>query len=181
MTATCFDVETYTFQSSEKYFVDASVWLAVYGPTVPKDRRARVYSNALMRLRTSNASIFIDVIVMAELVNRWSRFVHGQLPEPRPPFKTYRASPQFASVAQDVANQVRSILKYVKRTGTPFANVDIDSVLARFASGGDDINDQLIAEKCRLDGLVLVADDGDMARYDVRLVTGNKGLLRVIP
>ena len=177
MTATCRDVETYTFQSNEKYFVDASVWLAVYGPTVPRDRRARIYSDALKHLRASNAAIFIDVIVMAELVNRWSRFEYGQMPEPRPTFKTYRASPAFAAVARDAATQMRNILKYVKRTGTPFANVDMDIVLTRFASGVDDINDQLIAEKCRLDGLVLVSDDGDMARYDLELVTGNGRLL----
>lgn len=177
MTASCFDVETYPFQSSERYFVDASVWLAVYGPTVPKDKRARIYSDALKRLRSSSATIFIDVIVMTELVNRWSRFEYGQMPEPRPEYKTYRASPQFSAVAQDAAQQMRSILKYAKRTGTPFANVNIDIILARFGSGADDINDQLIAEKCRVDGLVLLADDGDMAKYDLRLVTGNKKVL----
>lgn len=179
MTATCFDVKTYSFQPEERYFVDASVWLAVYGPTVPKDARARVYSDALKRLRTSNAAIFIDVIVMAELVNRWARFEYNQLAPPVPKFKDYRASADFTAVAADAAANLRSILKYVKRTGTPFANVNIDAILDQFASGGDDINDQLIAEKCRADGLILLADDADMAKYAIRLVTGNRKILPV--
>jgi predicted nucleic acid-binding protein len=177
LTATCYDVETYAFPSSEKYFVDSSVWLAIYGPTVPKDRRATIYSDAWKRLRTNNAAVFIDVLVMSELVNRWSRLEWGQLPEGRPDFKTFRTSPQFVPIAQHAANELRRILKNVKRTGTPFANTDIEVLLTQFASGAHDINDQLIAEKCRLDGLVLVSDDGDMAKYDLQLVTGNRKVL----
>ena len=173
------DITTYTFDTTAAYFVDANVWLYVFGPMAPGDWRSRVYSSAWKRLRASGAPVFIDVLVTSEIMNRWARIEYARLGGDARfgAFKDFRSTQDFRSVASDIATAMRSILKYAKRTGTPFANVNLEATLNEFAAGTMDFVDLLICESCRARRFILITHDGDMTVEGVDVVTGNKRLL----
>jgi len=174
-----YDVTTHLFDKTAAYFIDANVWLYVFGPMPPSDWRSRVYSNAWKRLLTSGANVFIDVLVASEIMNRWARIEYARLGGDVKfgSFKDFRSTPDFRSVASDITATLRSILKYAKRTGTPFANVNLEATLNDFAAGTMDFVDSLICESCRAKPFILITHDGDMKVDGVDVVTGNKRLL----
>lgn len=176
MSAERYDISSYAFDPSASYFVDANVWLRVFGPLPPGDWRARVYSDAVKRLRASGAKTFIDAIVMSELANAWARFELKRTGEAD--FKVFRRGPAFKVVARTIAASLRGILSLAMPVGTAFANIDIVSLIAAFETGGSDFNDLLIVETCRSKSFVLVTDDADMKGGDVPIVTGNQILLK---
>lgn len=173
------DVTAYVFDKTAAYFVDANVWLYVFGPMPPGDWRSRVYSSAWKRLRASGASIFIDVLVTSEIMNRWTRIEYARLGGDVQfgSFKDFRSTQDFRAVASDIAAAMRSILKHAKRTGTPFANVNLEATLNEFAAGTMDFVDLLICESCRAKPFILITHDGDMNVDGVDVITGNKRLL----
>ena len=179
MTTPRFDIRSYVFDPQASYFLDANVWLSVYGPLPPNDHRAKVYSHALKRLRGSGAKVFIDVLVASELVNGWSRieFEAAGGRSRFSSFKDFRNDPTYVPVAGAIAASLRSILAFAQRTGTPFANINFDDVLADFTKGGLDLNDHLIVDGCRAKGHILVTHDGDMKSAPVPVVTANAALL----
>jgi len=170
-----YDVVSYSFDSSTSYFLDTNIWLLVFGPSAPGDRRARVYSDAVKRLRASGAKTFIDAIVVSEFANAWARFAFDRARAAK--FKTFRNSGAFKPVAQDIAVSLRSMLLFATPIGTAFANIDLGSLVANFEGGDSDFNDLLIVETCRSKSFVLVTDDADMKDCDVPIVTANQALL----
>jgi predicted nucleic acid-binding protein len=179
VTSPRFDIRSYTFDSATSYFIDANVWLDVYGPVGPGRARSIVYSEGLKRLRISGAKIFVDVLVTSEIMNRWARIEYARAGGDQlfHNFKAFRLGPQFRVVAADIVLALRAILAVAKRTGTPFANINFDPVLDTFVSGGIDLTDQLIAEACRSKKYVLITHDGDMKQIDVPIVSANANLL----
>lgn len=175
------NVETYTFDKNASYFVDANIWLYVFGPMGPGDWRSRTYSNAWKRLRASGANVFIDVLVASEIMNRWVRIEYVRLGGEGKfgLFKDFRSTLEFRSVASEITAALRSIFKYTKRTGTPFANINLEVTLNDFAAGTMDFVDSLICETCRSKPFILITHDGDMKADGFDVVTGNKRLRSV--
>ncbi len=50
-------------------------------------------------------------------------------------------------------------------------------VIAEYAVGDSDFNDQIIATLCKRKGLKLVTDDGDFGGHGIPVVTANRKLL----
>jgi predicted nucleic acid-binding protein len=68
-------IERHNFSRKEQLFLDANIWIYVYGPQGPNDRKNRIYSSALANILRANAAIYIDVLVLSEFVNatrEWS-------------------------------------------------------------------------------------------------------------
>lgn len=174
------DIRNYDFDPAKQYFVDANVWLYIYGPMTPDDWKAKVYSGALKRLRTSGASVFIDVLVVSEIMNRWSRFEYKRAggDDRYKSFKEYRTAPAFGLVGAEIVTVVQSILRLAKKTGTPFANVNLDATLSSCAAGTIDLADALICECCRAKPFTLITHDADMKDRGVPIVTANSAILQ---
>lgn len=175
------DVRTYVFDPTADYFLDANIWLFVYGPMTPVgDPRVATYSDALKRLRASGASTYIDVLVMSEVVNSWARFEYNRARDKGTftgAFKSFRSTTAYAQAAADIVAAMRSILQFAKRTGTPFANISLDRTFDAFEAGSVDFTDALICESCRGRRFIMVTDDGDMKDGGVDLVTANQRLI----
>lgn len=176
MSAERYDIRSYAFDPSASYFVDTNVWLRVFGRMPPDDRRARVYRDAVNRLRASGAKTFIDAIVVSEFANARARFAFNRAGEVD--FKVFRSSGAFKVVARAIATSLRDILSLAVPVGTAFANIDVRSLVSAFEAGGKDFNDLLIVETCRSKSFVLVTDDADMKGCNVPIVTGNQVLLK---
>ena len=69
-------LKDYRFASDDELFLDANVWLLIHGPQKP-GRHARTdnYSTAFRRMLEAGSRIYIDVVVLSEIINRWASVV----------------------------------------------------------------------------------------------------------
>ena len=169
----------YRFTADDELFLDANVWLLIHGPQRPSGRaRQDNYSTAFRRILEAGSRIYIDAIVLSEIINRWARF-HYQESDSASimSFKAFRNSDAFKSIAPDIASDTRRILNQCSRMESHFAALDMDALTSEYEAGGVDFNDQVIREVCKRSGLKLVTDDGDFAAQGITVLTANRRLL----
>jgi predicted nucleic acid-binding protein len=177
MTPKAMAVAGYDFKPDDALFLDANIWLFIFGPQRPGDAKAAVYSQALARILAAKSSIYIDVLVLSEFINTCAR-LKWQLVAPHiKPFKAFRKSPDFKPVARDIADEVKRVMHLCSRIENGFDAFDVDGLIDEYAAGDSDFNDQVIAALCKRKGLKLVTDDGDFSAQGIPVVTANKRLL----
>jgi len=171
-------VANYNFKSEDRLFVDTNVWLFVYGPQKPRDARVATYSQALKRILDAQCRIYIDVLIVSEFINTYARLKWYVMGKPHANFKQFRKSADFKHMAQDIAADVRRVLKHCERIENGFEALDIDGLIGEYAAGDSDFNDQVIASLCTTRALTLITDDADFGLRGIHVVTANKRLLR---
>ncbi len=179
MTHRAEEISTYDFKSSDALLLDANIWLFVYGPQKPNDPKVAAYSNALRKILAAKSCIYIDVLIVSEFINAYARMKWNLLcgPSKTRNFKQFRKSSAFKPVAQDIAADVKCVLKHCTRVESGFESLPIDTLVNEYAAGDSDFNDQILAALCNSKGLKLVTDDADFKRRGVPVVTANKRLL----
>jgi predicted nucleic acid-binding protein len=175
-------ISRYQFKQTDKLFFDANIWLFLYGPQygVSTDPRVEVYSKAYRAILATPCRLYIDALVLSEVVNTIARFRFNSLPKAKRPtsFKAYRNSQAFKPIAKEIADACRRILKECIRIDTVFSTLDIKSALDRYEKGSCDFNDLILAEICKSKKLKLVTDDGDMKTPGPIILTENHHLLK---
>ncbi len=174
------DIRSYTFSNTDRLLFDANVWMFVYGPTRPGDKRVAIYSRALADIIAAGSTIHIDVLILSEFINRYARLKYNILREigqASNEFKEFRNSADFKPIAQEIAGTVRRVLRACAVTESGFATFDIGSLLDEYEKGEADFNDQVLAELCKSQGLSFVTHDGDFKGVGLRLITANGRLL----
>ena len=179
MAAEVHPIKGYSFSGTEALLFDANIWLALYHPAGADRRQVAIYSRAFKRILKAGSSIFLDVLVLSEFINRCARLAHRRdRPRESPrDFKRYRDSAEFAPVARDIANTSRRILGYCTRTESCFESVDAVALLSDYETARPDFNDLILAEVCKAKGLTLVTHDADFRRSPIRVLTANTKLL----
>lgn len=172
-------VQRYVFQSKDSLFLDANVWLSIYGPVAYQDWRSRVYSKAFREILNNRSKIFLDVIVLSEFVNTYARFEFDQFPNKTPSlkFKDFRKSQDFKPIAEEIAVNIKKILDVSSRCNSCFDLIDVNALILAFESGQIDFNDHIIAQICKTRGWILVTHDFDFKTEDLLILTANKRLL----
>ncbi len=171
------EVSRYTFSAKDELFLDANIWLFLYGPQQPRPRSyIKTYSNAYKRILSAKSRIYVDVLIVSEFINRYAR-LQQNLVAPGGSFKQFRNSSFFKSVAQDIASNVNRILRNSSRIESGFATLNMSDFLNDFAAGASDFNDQVIAELCKNNGLTLVTHDSDFNAPGISVLTANRNLL----
>ncbi|MBD2184465.1 type II toxin-antitoxin system VapC family toxin [Aerosakkonema funiforme] len=181
MSKQVYHIESYTFSETDAVLFDANIWLYIYGPQRQVHPHLRgTYTFAFKRIISANIRVFIDVLVLSEFINAYSRFVYNNLPasEKRLSFKNFRNSAEFKPIAEDIAKYTRRILENSERTESGFEAIYLRSIVSNYASGEKDFNDQILAELCRTKGLKLVTHDADFQGENLTILTGNQQLLR---
>lgn len=181
MTNNALSLASYDFKPDDELFLDTNVWLMVYGPQKPGDARVAAYSQALAKILAAQSLIHIDVLIVSEFINAYARLKWKLVAPHINQFKVFRKSPKFKSVAQDIAADVKRVLKHCSRIESGFEALDIDVLINGYGAGGSDFNDQVIAELCKKKGLTLVTDDGDFGGQGIPVVTANTRLLGQLP
>ena len=170
-------VESYDFTSEDELFLDTNIWLFIYGPQKPyPSKKMYTYSLALRRILEAQSRIHIDVLVVSEFINAYTR-LKWQLSTDDPDFKKFRNGPDFKPVAQEIADNTKRVLNHCSRIGSRFDTLDVDGLMNEYAEGGADFNDQVIRELCNSRDLKLVTDDGDFGGQGVSIITANRRLL----
>ncbi len=174
------DIRSHRFAPADNLFLDANVWMLLYGPQYsPCDRRVRVYSAALKDILAAGCHLFLDALVLSEFVNRYARYEYDVQPPTKKPrtFKDFRNSSSFKPSARHIAAECERILKLCRCVESGFSALDADALLTTYAAGQTDINDQIMAELCRTQGWTFVTDDADFKGV-IPLLTANGHLLK---
>ncbi|MBO1346630.1 MAG: hypothetical protein EBE86_004195 [Hormoscilla sp. GUM202] len=76
-----YHVNDYQFRATDAVLFDANVWLYIYGVQGDRYPNTRAtYILALRRIRSVQGRIFLDVLVLSEFINAYSRFFYNSLP-----------------------------------------------------------------------------------------------------
>ena len=174
-------VEKYDFQSQDELFLDANIWLYVYGPQNPNDYWVKVYSKAFERILIAKSCIYIDILVVSEFINTYARLkwrLKWRLNAPHSKtFKIFRKSDDFKTIAREIADNTKRVLGHCSKIESDFKTLKIDNLMNDYAAGYSDFNDQVITELCQKKGLKLITNDGDFKGQDITILTANKKLL----
>ncbi len=170
-------VKQHNFTSKDKLFLDANIWFYVFGPHRPGDPKAETYSDVFNCILNAQCQIYIDVLVVSEFINAYARRKWRLISPHLYPFKAFRNSPAFKPVAQDIAAEVKQIMKHCSRIESSFAMLDITSLINDYATGDFDFNDQVITEICKSNGLTLITNDSDFKTQEIPILTANSNLL----
>jgi len=177
MTNKAISVENYHFTPQDELLLDTNIWLFVYGPQKPGNKKVATYSRALARILDAHSRIYIDVLIVSEFINAYARLKWNVRGKPHGNFKQFRKSRDFKPIARDIAADIRRVLHHCSRVENGFETLDIDGLIAEYAEGDSDFNDQVIAALCRRKDLKLVTDDGDFRGQGIPVVTANQRLL----
>jgi len=171
------DISSYSFSKDERFFLDANIWLSVYGPLAYLRRKTSIYADALSSIRKIGCFIFIDVLILSEFINTCARWEHKQSSLGIKRFKDFRKNEAFVPIAKDIAANAKRIIKQCQCYDSNFASIDIEALLTEFEKGNSDFNDQIFSEICKNKKLILVTDDGDFKNSELSILTANSRLL----
>lgn len=175
----------YTFNKDERLFFDTNIWIYIYGPLVNSpDTKSVTYANALKQIRRQGSHLFIDASVLSEFINAYARLEYKQrFANTYKTFKQFRQSPNFISIAEDIVNNTKRIVKLCQPCDLQFSRLNLTSILDEYAQGKADYNDQLLIEICVENNLTLVTHDADFSQLEKRdqlvLLTANRRLLNI--
>ena len=178
MTHTAVAAHNYNFTASDKLFLDTNIWLYLFGPRREADPNIEIYSNVFNRIVNAGCQIYIDVLVVSEFINAYARMRWRFIAPHIRSFKTFRNSPDFKPVAQNIAVYVKQIMKHCARIESGFTMLPMNDLLDDYIRGDSDFNDQVITEICKNNGFTLITNDGDFKTQEIPILTANQSLLR---
>jgi len=180
MTHRAEEINAYNFRPSDELLLDTNIWIHVYGPQKPQNRKSEVYSQALSKILAAGSRIYIDVLIVSEFINTYARLkwnLWKNQTQLNAEFKDFRKSIDFKPVAQDISADLKLVLKQCTRVNSDFESLEIDGLIDEYAVGDSDFNDLILINLCKSSGLKLVTDDGDFKNRGVPVITANKKLL----
>ncbi|RKU30341.1 PIN domain-containing protein [Candidatus Poribacteria bacterium] len=171
------EIRHYNFTAQDKLFLDANIWLYLYGPPKPRSYWRPIYTSVFSRMVRAKSRIYIDVLVVSEFINAYARMQQKIVAPHINTFKNFRSSPYFKPVAEDIAEDVESVLSHCSKTESGFTALPMDDLIADYISGNFDFNDQVITEICKNNGFTLITNDSDFKTQDIPILTANSNLL----
>ncbi|HWR24962.1 MAG TPA: PIN domain-containing protein [Methanosarcina sp.] len=169
-------IDSYNFPAGKSFFFDTNIWLYIYGPIGWTDQKSDAYSRALKEIRNSNGTIYINCMIISEFINAFSRIEFKQQSE-FSRYKEFRNSLSYRAIAQDIAYNVRKILKSTLACDPELQAIDLPEVMDLFEQGKYDFNDLLFAQICRAKNMVFVTHDKDFSELGVEILTANEKLV----
>lgn len=177
------DVRHYIFTSEDRVFLDANIWLYIFGPQGPEYQKRfwiDIYSEVFRNVLDSNSQIYIDVLILSEFINRYARLIYHVDAAIGVEFKDFRKTEEFKIIAQDISADTMRLLKCCTRIESGFGDLQIQSLLIDYAKGDTDFNDQVLAELCKNNGFILITNDSDFKVQGIPILTANRYILRQV-
>ena len=170
-------VRSHSFTFQDKLFLDANIWLYLFGPRKPGDRWVRIYTEVFERILNANSQIYVDVLVLSEFINAYARTEWRTVAPHIRSFKDFRGSPDFKPIAEDITVGVQQVVNHCSRVESCFTTLDMEVLLTDYETGNFDFNDQVITEICKNNGFTLITNDGDFKTQEISILTANPKLL----
>ncbi len=174
-----------SYTNADRIVFDANILVSLFsGLEPPGSPIVSAYSAALKQIRTSGATVLLDVLVLSEFVNVCARkeydlacpFGPGRLP-----FKQFRDSSDFVPIAEAISRAASQIASFAIAVDHAFSKWPLKDLLKDYATGGHDVNDQCLVQLCRQENAFLLTNDRDFTRGGIALLTTNPRLLAACP
>ena len=177
-----FRLSTYPFHEAESILFDANIWLYLYPPPSGAHNLPAAYSSGFKRALAAKSKIVLDVLVLSEYLNAYTRKEWADSQDDsglRTTFKQFRSSALYLEkVGPTAAYFAKKMLTHAELTGVTLDRRSADAALAAFQLGELDSNDAILAELCRENDWRLVTHDGDFRHVDIDVLSENPKLLR---
>lgn len=159
---------------NKSIFVDANVLIYLFWPT-GSSYWVNSYATAFRRLLKQGNALFIDFLMISEVINRIVRIEHLNI-NPNQNFKDFRNSAEGHEVLHDVYTIVQdSILSHFNVIGKKLEKQDIESFLIVDTL---DFVDKVIVSICKENDFVLLTNDKDFKNTNIDILTANPAILK---
>lgn len=154
-------------------FVDANVLIYLFWPT-GQYQYERNYARVFRNLLRQGNNLFIDFLVISEVVNRVVRIEYQKI-NPLQKFKDFRNSKEGKDVLSDIYIIVKNdILTRFDIIGKTFSRQDIEKCLIVDEL---DFVDKATVALCKENNLVVLTNDKDFKNVGLDILTGNPHIL----
>lgn len=177
------DIRKYRFSDKDRLFLDANIWLLIYGP-VPRFEKDKffknIYSNSFKNMLLNHSKIFVDELVLSEFINAFRQLEFKRIKpefEWHFGFKSFRRNPEFIKVAKEISLQARKIMNASWRCDSNFNSLDISSILTEFEKGRSDFNDRIYIDLCKKNNFLFVTNDSDFKDSEIQKLTANSTMI----
>ena len=161
-------------------FVDANVLIYLFWPT-GQHHFERNYAHAFRNLLRQGNVLFVDFLIISEIVNRAVRAEYEKyllthsLKKTELNFKDYRNSQNGKDTLSDIYIIVKNdILGHFNVIEKSYDRGEIENFLV---VNELDFIDKAIVSVCSENGLVLLTNDKDFKSSDIDILTGNPNIL----
>lgn len=162
-------------------FFDANVILYIFWPTGNNDFVYR-YSSIFARLLKNKTKLYVNFIVLSEVVNRairieYRKFIENSIDKTQFEYKDFRNSNEGKEAIDDIYQVLqRSVLSKFDITSTPYSKNDIIGFLK---AGKLDFCDKGIELECKINDFILVTNDSDFFDSELEILSANRKLLTI--
>ncbi len=165
---------------NRKIFFDSNIILYIFWST--DQEWEKKYSSLFNQILQQNNEIFVDFLVISEIINRAVRIeykkylIENNLYSQDCNFKSYRKNKEGKEAFEDIYKIVENkILKYFKLTGKIYNKQEVNNFLCYDEL---DFVDKAIALLCKNNNFVLLTNDYDFHDSSIEILTLNKKLLK---
>ena len=158
---------------SKSFFVDANVLIYLFWPT-GNSYWVNSYATVFRKLLKQGNALFIDFLMISEVVNRIIRIEHHNI-NSNQNFKDFRNSDEGREVLHDIYTIVQdSILNNFCVVGKEIDKQDLESFLIV-----DDLDfvDKAIVSICKENNFVLLTNDKDFKYTSIDILSCNPSIL----
>lgn len=162
-----------------KIFFDANVLIYIFWPNLNPNLNhwSKYYTLTFRYLLENRNPIFIDFIIVSEVVNRVFKIKYDNYIKENKylKFKEYSNNQDGRDTLSDVFAILKDdILTRIEIVGKGFSKADIDNLLVVDTMG---FNDKAIASICKENNFVLLTNDRDFKGTDIDILTSNPAIL----
>ncbi len=166
--------------NKRQIFFDANILLYIFWFTGYSSREKQ-YSVIFKGLLNQKNEMFVDFIVISEVINRairieYEKYLQQQnISKEKLPFKKYRDTQEGQEALKDIYQVVKGkIINKFGISGKAFSKSDIESFLQLNLL---DFSDKGIVSLCKENNFVLLTNDKDFVCTDLEILTSNPVLL----
>ena len=154
-------------------FVDANILIYLFWPT-GSHRFEQNYARVFRTLLRQGNDLYIDFLVISEVINRVLRIEHSKL-NSNINFKTFRDSQDGKDALDDIHTIIKgNILNCFNIEGKIFNNQELENLMV---INDLDFVDKATVSLCSEKSLVLLTNDGDFKNTGLDILTGNPRIL----
>ncbi|MDP4226890.1 MAG: PIN domain-containing protein [Bacteroidota bacterium] len=170
---TRYSLQNVTRLKNQSVFVDANVLIYLFWPTGSYWQEQN-YATVFRNLLKQGNNLFVDFLIISEVVNRILRIEHQKL-NPTQKFKEFRNSQDGKDALADIYTIIKNdILNRFSVVGKAFNKQETENCLVVDEL---DFVDKAIVEVCKENSLVLLTHDKDFKDSDLDILTGNANIL----
>lgn len=169
-----YDINRIAEIKDRNIFVDANILIYWNWASAGNEQNEIDYSSVYSELMKQENKLFVDFLVISEVINRIFRIEHKKL-QPAMDYKQFRDSRQGKTILSDIYNIVKDrILEDFCVVGKSFSEDDIRDFLIVDSL---DFMDKGILDICKENNFVLLTNDKDYKNSDIDILTCNRQIL----